>query len=332
MKKISDRTFGKIFLVVGALALAAILLLTAFAAKNLGADYRNLKDAELSQGFKGSLTYNDHLYAQLGYMTEILPEDEGKEQALEKFVSSSLQAIDRRILTAGVTYTMLLCAAAAYPVYVKFGQNRKKHVCAAVLSAALPFAAYILFAAALQLVFGVPLYFTDRTSVLPLLVSLLAVAGGSSALALLLKAVRHKRIIAVLAIPVVFALFLIGANMEAQLYSPPTVDSFDYVFERDERMTDPAFMDRCYYDEEKNALIVDGKEYPPEQAANPDRFTGGKRIGAYIFELISPYAGNALLLAQDVGGFTVPPLVLLLYVCKALFCISLPLWVRKKNH
>lgn len=92
------------------------------------------------------------------------------------------------------------------------------------------------------------------------------------------------------------------------------------------------FAGTAYYDEEKNVLVVNGTEYPPRPAENPERLQGIRRAGATLFETLNPYAGNGLFMVSEIeGGLTIGVIVLLLYALKAAAPILLPLCRKQKN-
>ncbi len=73
-----------------------------------------------------------------------------------------------------------------------------------------------------------------------------------------------------------------------------------------------------YYDENKNAVIVDGREYAPQLIDNADAYHGLQRAGAYVFELLNPYSGNSLYFLEiSEEKIRLSVIVLLLYGMKA---------------
>lgn len=322
MKEFVGKAIGKLLFAAAVVMLAGVLILAALSVKTLSGEYLTLKNADISQPITGSVSYNDRLYAQLGFGVETDPADGDAEAFLSEFLDESLQKIDLRILSSGILYTMTIVTVAALFLYEKFGRDAKRHTRAVLLAVFAVYAVYVASVAVLHRLFGVPFSLPSGAYLLAAAVSLGCVAGGSCVLAFVLRVLRFKKTAAVLAVPAVFLMFLFGTVFEAKLYVAPTVDSFEYVASIDERVTDTASDVEAYYDEGKNVLIVAGTEYPPRQVENPDYAKGGERVGAYLFELVSPYAGNGLFMIQETEEMTVPLFFTALYALKALALIE----------
>ena len=125
-------------------------------------------------------------------------------------------------------------------------------------------------------------------------------------------------------IPVILLLYLFSAQFEARLLMDPNADSFDYLYETLRESDEPV------YDPERNVMVVNGKEYPPESVPNPEYLTGASRIGAVAFEVIDPWSGSPLELAREIaesesaspGRDLLPAWFLALYAVKALLWIA----------
>ena len=181
-----------------------------------------------------------------------------------------------------------------------------------------PFVLYVITVLISQLVFGLPPMVLDGHAVLLTAIGLLSVAAGNCTLAALLTTKRGRKMIAVLAVPVVFALFIVGMNLAYHLYASSTIESFDYISTIDDRAQDEDFDGEYYYDAEKNVMVLEGTEYEPETIANPEHFTGWKQAGSYVFELLDPYAGNELCMVETIMDDTQIPLwVMIAYIVKA---------------
>ena len=126
------------------------------------------------------------------------------------------------------------------------------------------------------------------------------------------------RFIAGYIIPVVFVLFILGMYLEHGMYSSKTIESFDYVYSMDIRI-----LEEGYYDSEKNVIVFEDKEYPPEQAENPERYTGIKYLGASLFEILYPYSGNGLYMAEQAMEHEISFFVYVLYAVKGMIWIVL---------
>lgn len=335
MKKGNGKIFARILSAAGVILFAVVTILPLLAVSELNTEYLALKGTELSEGARAVLAYEDHLHASIGSAVEIGRGDAGVE--LREFTANALRAIDQRILSCGILYAMMVVTVFAYPLWRRFGHDGRKHVLSAAAAVLIAYAVYagsiLLTHAALRL----PFFFPEAYGWLFAAVGLLAVIGGSCFLAWLLRTVGCRKILAAAAIPLVFLLFLFGASFEGQLYAPPTVDSFAYLSEIDEHVFDEGYDGEVYYDEEKNVVVLNGKEYEPEKAENTEYLKGAARIGAFVFEALSPYSGSSLFLIDEAMRFegfetTISPVILLAYAVKAVGWIVLPLLLGKKRR
>ena len=336
-KQRSQKIFYRLFLAAGIVLYAAVIICSFLAVKSLRSDYLALKNHDLSEDAALTIGYDDHIYASMGAGIEIESRDSKAAEHVTEFLAASLRSIDRRILSCGILYAMAIAAVLAYPLCRKCEGNRKRHVLIAALSVPVLFALFCAGILAMHAAFALPFYFpTGGTELTIIAVSLLAAAGGSCFLAWLLRMVRRQVLVAVIAVPAVIMLFIFGALFEGRLYCPPTVDSFDFLTEIDPHVLDEDYTGEVCYDDEKNVVVLNGTEYPPEQAENPDRLRGAGRVGAYVFEALSPYAGNGLFLMyeQFVGdgtAFELPPVLSALYIIKSLAFIVAPLCFKNKR-
>ncbi len=326
-------TKGLISLAAGLVAFAAICALSFIAVRDMSADYRAIKDLDPSVSGRVSISYDDRMYAALGYGIETDPDNADMREELDAYVGSSLRSIDKRIVTCSLVYTMFIVTAFAYFLCRRSGDNAKKHTLYITLSALAVFAGLLGFIAAAHAVLRVPFYFPGGYDVLIIAVSFLSVVGGSCFLGWLLRLIRFKRIVCVLAIPALIALFTVGTVLESGLFAPRKIDSFDYIVEQYEpRLYDEDFDGEAYYDEEKNVMTVNGTEYPPVQVDNPDRLTGIGRIGAILFEALIPCTGFGLYAVYEIdGGLDISAAVPILYALKASAFILLSLFFRKRK-
>ena len=310
---------GILSLIAGIAVYAVIIVLTVLAIRNVAVNYRSLETMDLSKDATGSIVYFDHLYGALAHGIMIDHNDINKNVQLTEFLQSSMQSIDKRILSCGILYIMMTVVVLSYWLYCKFGHSRKTHTLSIIASVAVLYAFYVCIVVITHKIHNVPFYFLSASDTVILIASILSVVGGSCFLAWILRSVRFKRTTAVIAIPVVFMLFIIGTSFEGQLCSPATVDSFDYVEQEIEpRIYDENFEGEVYYDQTKNVLVLNGKEYGPRQVENPNYLTGAVRYGGYLFEIVSPYSGCGLFLILDAAELSIAPFILVLYVLKAL--------------
>ena len=321
MEKNYGKVLGTILTILGIAALAAVLGLSFFAVKDLGGLTETLKASNFSQAFSRSVYYNDHLYAQLGFAIEYEPSAGDTPERAAAFLEESLRAIDRRIFSAGIVYVLFISAIFSFPLWRRNRDSAPAHAGAVCLITLFLYAAFMAAIYGMHSYFRIPFYFPDAHGLLMIMAGVLSVAGGSAACALFLRKVPFKRVAAFLVFAVLIAGFLFGFLFEAGLYSTPFVDSFDYVSEIDPRILDENFEGDAHYDEGKNVLIVEGKEYPPEKIENADYMRGPARYGAMAFEVLYPYAGSTLPMAEEATGNEIPVLFPLLYILKGMFWI-----------
>lgn len=87
-----------------------------------------------------------------------------------------------------------------------------------------------------------------------------------------------------------------------------------------------------YYDEGKNAVILNGTEYPPEIVGNPEHYTGVVRAGAFLFELINAYSGNGLLMTDSIIDGPVPIWAEIAYAVKAvMWCFLSSRFIKRRR-
>lgn len=336
LKENKGKLIGRFLFAVGAIMIAVVMICTFFAVKGMNSDYNEIKNHDIGKDGSLSIRYDDHIYASIGSGIVIDHREEDVEGKKSSFLTSALKNIDNRIVSCTILYTMMTVTVSAYPLYRKFGKNKTVHTFSTIITTIILFAAFLLFAFACHRAFRLPFFFPTGKDAMIAAASLSAVIGGSCLLSLLIRTVRIKIITAFAAIPIVFLLFIFGTMIEGQLYSTPTVDSFDYIREVDEHVFDEDYDGEVYYDDEKNVVVLNGKEYGPQKVDNPEHLRGAARIGAYVFELISPYSGNGLFLIYEgitsTGSeLTISPVISMLYILKAAALAALSLSLGKKR-
>ncbi|MCQ2447086.1 MAG: hypothetical protein MJ141_09400 [Clostridia bacterium] len=172
----------------------------------------------------------------------------------------------------------------------------------------------------------------DGKTVFLIILGLLAVLAGNAAFGAWLRHAKWKLPVAALAVILVGVTYLFGSLFESGLYSPKTVDSFDYLETVEPAIFDEDYAGDAYFDETQNAVIVNGTAYPPKESPNPDRFTGLKRTCAILFEALDAYSPFALPLIAHAAELTVPPVTELLYFAKSFLWILLPALIGKKRE
>lgn len=339
MKKERLNTWTATLLLCAALICFLIILFVSYnAVKNLASDYAALKNADLSKTVSGALMYNDGLYAQLAHGIETDPADPHVSETMNSFLQSSMRAIDIRIFNAGLIYMMALSVLSSFFIFLHCRENTKKHLLCTAASVIIPYLVFTAAIFAFHTMHGLPFYPPDTHGLFLLATGLLSLIAGGSFLAVLYRLIPYQKTIAILAFPLAFALFLFGMINEVGLYSTPAVESFAYVQEAEPQILEENYTGEAYYDDVKNVMVVEGKEYPPKLEENPGHYKGMKRTGAYVFEALDPWSGSFVyiveeilktdsLLAEPVSFFTGAA-----YIAKAAVWMILSLILKGKTN
>ncbi len=330
MKPVSK--WGYVSLAAAILVLVLLLYLSFSAVRGLADDLNKNHTADVSQGFDATLTYDDGLYAVVLYGQEILPADPDHEEHLEAFEQEALKKIDVRILSAGAVYALFIMCVLTYWIYTVCNNSTRKYVQFAFFFAFIVYIAYILFVWVFNAAIKIPFYFPAESILHVVLAGILPVIGGTCAAGILLRKIRFKKTAAVIIIPVIFALFLFSFALEFELFEEEKVRSFDYVADLDSRILDDEYADQAYYDEEKDVLIFDGKEYPPEMLDNPNHLFRAARAAAILYELAFPYSGCSLPLVEQETGVDIPFVTYLMYIIRSACWTLLPIYLEKNNN
>ena len=304
---------AKLALACAAIGLVLVLAMTFLAVREAGGAYRALRDADLESGFRGTLSYNDRLYAQLGYGIEIGKDDADKDAQRSVFLEETLRHIDARICAAGLIYTMMIAVVLALYLTARCGARPRKHLLAIALATVAIYLVFLAAAAGLFALYGARFYLPHGLSLGLLGVGLASIIGGCCALGLVLRSVRYPAIAAVVAVPLAAILIISGMLIEAGLYAVPTLDTFDYVY----ALYPPEETDEMYYDDAQNVMVVGDETCPPEPAPNQTRYTGVAAVAGAVYEAVNPFSGNSLETVRQFEDETIPGWVLPLYLLKA---------------
>ncbi|MBQ6334322.1 MAG: hypothetical protein IJI46_04565 [Erysipelotrichaceae bacterium] len=308
------------FFVIAILLQLFVCTKTVMAIRDMAGSYHALIEASLEEGLTGTIVYDDGLYAMLGYGIEIPKEDPAKENTLNEFLTSSLTKLEKRAYATQVVYTLMVSLCLALFIHETRGKTLIKQVIAVIGVYGL----FVIFYLLALMLNGVPICGVSLDCLLTIFVSLLSIVAGGCALDLLFRIGRFKKLIALIVIPLGFILFTFSSVFEAGLYSDKYRLSFSYLSE----VIPEEKMDEAIYDEEKDAVIFEGKEYQAMAEEEPDHLKGLSYAGAMAFEILYPYSGVGLeLIAQSLEK-QIPLWALLIYVIKAALWL---LVVRKKN-
>ncbi len=310
MKTDLDRLLGRGMAALGAALLCAVLILSFSATGKLGESYHRLREADLSATASETLIYDDSLYVMIGYGVEIDPNEPNKEEVRAHFLYASMQAIDRRILSGGLIYTMMIGAVLALPLLLRSRAERGRHVRSILLSTLVLYAIYLAAMLLMHARFGLPFRLPPARGLLSAAVGLLCVQGGLCALGCLLRAIRFRKTAAVLAVPLTLVLLLFSLFVEIGLYSPEYID-----------------------DSEQLIMTEEERQAQPQQLEkNNEHLESAGRAAAALFELLDPYSGSTFPLAEEINGRPAPGWALAAYAVKAGLWIALPLRAGEKKR
>ena len=319
-------------LLTAAVLFFCLILFRSFdAVRTMGERYSAIRNADLSEPYTDTIYYSDHFYTETGFGISVTPDMEDRQEFLDDWLETSLREIDARITATGCVYTLAFAALLTYPLLQIFGEDPKKHILSIVFSVFGFYLLYLLSVQIFHIVYRVPFYYPPRMLLL-VFISLLSIAGGFCALGLLLRSIRYKKTAALAALPLAVILFLTGFTVEYGIFAPRYTESFDYLNKFENYVQDLEKPGAIYYDPEKNVIVWDGKEFPPQQSDNPDHYNGIRRAGAVLCEAVNPLSGNQLAMGESTGEFSIPLPAMALYGVKALLWILLPLYLRKRSE
>lgn len=310
-RRIKERVFESVLLSAACIAICSVLFLSFMAVKNLSTCYQELVNADLTKDYSGSVYYDDHMYVVLGkgLVLDDTAAISDRPAIMASFLKETLFYIDERIFAAGMLYAMMISVIALYPL----AKRNSRYI---RLLSPLIYAVYLVFEILAHAALSVPFYFLNGSGIIKILSGMIAVSAGTCAASLLIRRVRYQKITSILIIPAVFFLFIMGMYLEFGMYNPKTVESFDYVYSADSRI-----IEEGYYDSDKNVLIFEDKEYPPEQAENPEHYTGVKYLGASLLETLYPYSGSSLYMVEQAMEHEISLAVYMLYTVKGLIWV-----------
>ena len=321
----------------GFVSLAAAILMMAFicyssftATKKLALTYNQFKDLPLTEDTDVSLGYNDGMYACVLYGENIIANQPNTKDHLDTFLNNTLKKLDERIFAAGPVYTFMVSFHLVYYLYTICNDNASYYVLYALFFTIMIFVFYIVTCVVLHTINGLSFHIPDTQGLLIIFTSLLAVIAGNCAAGLLIRKVKWKKSLSVILIPMAFIMFLFSAQLEIRFLAPSSIQSFDYVVELKPDILDDDYEGEAYYDEQKNALIVNGKEYPPEMVENPDSISGIYKATAILYEAADPYSGIFLYISQLEMGQKISLLIVAAYIIKSLIWIFIPLSKKEK--
>jgi len=212
-----------------------------------------------------------------------------------------------------------------YGLYVAGKDDPKKQVLKTAVIVLIMFAVFMVTVIIAHNVLKVSFYPPDGFSLLLLETSLLSVIGGMCAVGLAIRNVRFHFATAIIAVPLVFILFLFSTQFEFRLNVPDRIYPAEYPYDKH----GPSYSEII-------SSQHTGKNGETEYPENPDALTGIGRAGAIAYEIIDPFSGSTLFTADEmmaVDGYVkrVGLIQPMLYALKAIAWIAAGLFMNKGN-
>ncbi|MBQ4254082.1 MAG: hypothetical protein II712_04555 [Erysipelotrichaceae bacterium] len=312
------------------LALSVIALIFACYRLNssfmqFGRDYQRLAKTDTSNGFNDTITYNDGMLIALGYGREIEAGDPDVEKEMIRFLKDATERTRMFSFAALGIYAMFISALSLLFIYESTRENKKKQI---IITASVSFLVFVLLVDTVYVsMFFAKLtaYFPKHEEFLAVMATACAVIGGNCAFMALMRNIRFHRTLALVLIPFLAVTYLLCGAVENSLFVEPEVESFDYVYEiaGDD-------VEAMYYDDQKNVMVYDGREYEPQMVPNLDALQQPLKTAAIAHEIINPYSGIFINLARfnTSRDISLPEH---LYILKALCWMIIPLFLSGKK-
>lgn len=157
--------------------------------------------------------------------------------------------------------------------------------------------------------------------ILILICQLLVMLSASEVYAWIMRRIRFKKIAACMIIVLSVIFYYGGIISEINLSYPQTVESFDYLYEIDDRFRNDDCDVLQYYDPQTSQMIIGEDVYDPEYVPNPKYIGGFKRVALIGLEILNPLA-NMNRFGFDLEGATAV-WITLLYMLKSIAMLAL---------
>lgn len=227
IKRFSDNT-GKM---LGAVALLMAAVLTALLCDGLirlSKECRtmSLKQYPVSQEETvDRVVYTDHLYYDHGFVLRIPPNTADPSVPVRNLLDDIPRYVSADLFNGIVAYSALICTVAALFLYGFSPDDPKKHLLLILLTPPV-FAALIAgLTWGVSALCGLRLPFPSGVGSDFFFIGLLSLMAGGCAVGLLLRAAPHKKIAAVILIPVVLFLLMWANKEEKTLFVPASTST-----------------------------------------------------------------------------------------------------------
>ncbi len=126
--------------------------------------------------------------------------------------------------------------------------------------------------------------------ILLLVCQLLVMLSASVVYAWIIRRIRFKKIAACMIIVLSVIFYYGGIISEINLSYPQTEESFDYLYEIDDRFRNDDCDVLQYYDPQTSQMIIGEDVYDPEYVPTPKYIGGFKRVALIGLEIMNPLA------------------------------------------
>lgn len=236
------------------------------------------------------LTYNDILCQNI-QITNL----QGLNEADGRTYFNEMLPVLREIYTGSfiscsIIYTFLAFLFLQYFLFKKNEFCAKKHYLDVLLGHALCSLVYIGIVFFTLLSKGFVMTLHTPNIILILACQFLVMLSASVVYSWVIRRIRFKKI-AIGMLIVLSLVFYFGSIIsEINLSYPKTVESFDYLYQIDERFRNDNYDVVQYYDSQTSQMIIGDDVYDPEYVQNPKYIGGIKRVALIGLEIINPLA------------------------------------------
>lgn len=224
-------------------------------------------------------------------------------------------------ISCSIIYTFLAFLFLQYFLFKKNEFCAKKHYRDVVLGHALCCTVYIGIVFFTLLSKGFVMTLHTPNIILILVCQFMVMLSASAVYAWIIRRIRFKKIAVGMLIILSIIFYFSGIILEINLSYPQTVESFDYVYEIDDRFRNEDYEEIQYYDPQTGQVIVGDDVYDPEYVPNPKYIGGIKRVALIGLEILNPLA-NMNRFGFDLEGATAV-WITLLYMLKSIAMLAL---------
>ena len=236
------------------------------------------------------LTYNDILYQNI-QISDLkgLNEVEGRSYFNER-LPILREIYTGSFISCSIIYTFLAFLFLQYFLFKKNEFCAKKHYRDVVLGHTLCCLVYIGIVFFMLLSKGFVMTLHTPNIILILISQFLVMLSASMVYAWIMRRIRFKKIAACMIIVLSVIFYYGGIISEINLSYPKTEESFDYLYEIDDRFRNNDSDVLQYYDPQTSQMIIGEDVYDPEYVPNPKYIGGVKRIALIGLEVVNPLA------------------------------------------